>query len=110
MGEPDDLLIDVLLDVQALVLDFEKEIVVAEDVAEAAGGFAGALILMVLAAYGYNGMDQSTIAGAVGGMKALMSWIPSAFAFLGAAIMLLYPLDDVRMKQIAAELAARRAA
>jgi GPH family glycoside/pentoside/hexuronide:cation symporter len=77
---------------------------------KAGGGFAGALILMVLAAYGYNGMDQSTIAGAVGGMKALMSWIPSAFAFLGAAIMLLYPLDDARMQQIEAELAARRGA
>ena len=38
-----------------------------------------------------------------------MSWIPSAFAFLGAAVMLLYPLDDARMKQIAADLTARRA-
>jgi GPH family glycoside/pentoside/hexuronide:cation symporter len=31
---------------------------------------------MVLAAYGYNGMDQTTIAGSVGGMKALVSWMP----------------------------------
>ena len=72
------------------------------------GGFAGALILMVLAAYGYDGMDASTIAGAVTGMKALMSWIPSAFAFLGAAVMLFYPLNDTRMKQIESELDARR--
>jgi Na+/melibiose symporter-like transporter len=71
-------------------------------------GFAGALILMVLAAYGYNGMDQTTIAGSIPGMKALMSWIPSAFAFLGAGVMLLYPLNDARMKQIEAELTARR--
>lgn len=76
---------------------------------KAGGGFAGALILMVLAAYGYNGMDETTVAGAVGGMKALMSWIPSAFAFLGAAIMLLYPLSDARMRQIEADLTARRA-
>jgi glycoside/pentoside/hexuronide:cation symporter, GPH family len=71
-------------------------------------GFAGALILMVLAAYGYNGMDETTIAGSIGGMKALMSWIPSAFAFLGAVVMLFYPLNDARMKQIEVDLAARR--
>jgi Na+/melibiose symporter-like transporter len=72
------------------------------------GGFAGALILIVLAAYGYDGMDETTIAGSLDGMKALMSWIPSAFAFLGAAIMLFYPLNDARMAQIESELAARR--
>ncbi len=72
------------------------------------GGFAGAMILMVLAAYGYDGMDETTIAGSIDGMRALMSWIPSAFAFLGAAIMLFYPLNDTRMKQIEADLAARR--
>jgi GPH family glycoside/pentoside/hexuronide:cation symporter len=72
------------------------------------GGFAGALILIVLAAYGYDGMDETTIAGSIGGMRALMSWIPSAFSFLGAAIMLFYPLNDARMKQIEAELAERR--
>jgi GPH family glycoside/pentoside/hexuronide:cation symporter len=72
------------------------------------GGFAGALILIVLAAYGYDGMDETTIAASVDGMRALMSWIPSAFSFLGAAIMLFYPLNDARMKQIEAELAQRR--
>ncbi len=75
---------------------------------KAGGGFAGALILMVLAAYGYDGMDESTIAGSIAGMKALMSWIPSAFAFVGAAVMLFYPLNDARMRQIEADLAARR--
>jgi Na+/melibiose symporter-like transporter len=72
------------------------------------GGFAGALILIVLAAYGYDGMDETTIAGSVDGMRALMSWIPSAFAFVGAAVMLFYPLNDARMRQIESELAARR--
>jgi Na+/melibiose symporter-like transporter len=37
-----------------------------------------------------------------------MSWIPSAFAFVGAAVMLFYPLSDARMRQIEAELATRR--
>jgi Na+/melibiose symporter-like transporter len=72
------------------------------------GGFAGAMILMVLAAYGCDGMDETTIAGSIDGTKALMSWIPSAFAFLGAAIMLFYPLNDARMSQIESDLAARR--
>jgi len=74
------------------------------------GGFAGALILVVLAAYGYDGMDESTIAGAREGIRALMSWIPSVFAFAAAAVMLFYPLSDARMKRIEAELAQRRAA
>ena len=72
------------------------------------GGFAGALILLVLAAYGYNGMDETTIAGSIDGMKALMSWIPSVFAFVGAVIMLFYPLNDARMRQVETELAERR--
>ncbi|MBN1378262.1 MAG: MFS transporter [Gammaproteobacteria bacterium] len=72
------------------------------------GGFAGALILIVLAAYGYNGMDESTISATLPGMKALMSWIPSAFAFAAAVIMLFYPLGDARMKQIESDLGSRR--
>jgi len=72
------------------------------------GGFAGAMILMVLAAYGYDGMDETTIAGSINSMRALMSWIPSAFAFLGAVIMLFYPLNDAKMKQIESDLVARR--
>jgi Na+/melibiose symporter-like transporter len=72
------------------------------------GGFAGAMIVMVLAAYGYDGMDATTVAGSLDGMRALMSWIPSAFSFLGSAVMLLYPLNDARMAQIESELAARR--
>lgn len=72
------------------------------------GGFAGALVLVVLAAYGYDGMDDSTIAGAREGIVALMSWIPSVFAFIAAAVMLFYPLSDARMNCIEAELAQRR--
>jgi Na+/melibiose symporter-like transporter len=72
------------------------------------GGFAGALILIVLAAYGYDGMDPSTIAGARVGFRALMSWVPSVFAFVAGLIMLAYPLHDRRMRQIEADLAERR--
>ncbi|MEI6891497.1 MAG: MFS transporter [Pontiella sp.] len=77
-------------------------------IAKTGGGFAGALVLIVLAAYGYDGMDKATIANALDGMKALMSWIPSSFSFLAGALMLLYPLSDGKMKQIELELFERR--
>jgi len=61
---------------------------------KAGGGFAGALILVVLAGYGYDGMDSSTAAASLEGMKLLMSWIPAIFSFIAAAVMLMYPLAD----------------
>jgi Na+/melibiose symporter-like transporter len=72
------------------------------------GGFAGALIVIVLAAYGYDGMDEATIAGTLDGMRSLMSWIPSTFAFTAGIIMIFYPLGDSRMKQIESDLGSLR--
>lgn len=72
------------------------------------GGFAGALILLVLATFGYSGQDEATIAAALPGIVLLMSWIPAAFAFIAAGIMLLYPLTDAKMQQIEMDLAERR--
>jgi GPH family glycoside/pentoside/hexuronide:cation symporter len=74
------------------------------------GGVAGAIIGFVLAAYGYDGMDSSTIPGAAPGIKLLMSWIPTIFIFGGALIMLAYPLTKEKMAEIESELAARRGA
>lgn len=74
------------------------------------GGVAGAVIGFVLAAYGYSGMDPTTIPGASPGIKLLMSWVPTVFIFLGAAIMLAYPLTKEKMAAIESELAARRRA
>jgi GPH family glycoside/pentoside/hexuronide:cation symporter len=73
------------------------------------GGFAGALVLVVLASYGYNGMDASTIEASLSGMQFLMSWIPAAFAFLGALLMMFYPLSDDDNSDITQELIHRRA-
>jgi len=73
------------------------------------GGFAGALVLVVLAGYGYNGMDETTIAQSLEGMKLLMSWLPAAFALLAAALMLLYPLTTEMTEKITEDLAIRRA-
>ena len=72
------------------------------------GGFAGALVLIVLANYGYDGMDQSTIAGSLPGINLLMSWIPSAFAFAGVILMMAYPLTCHQNKKIGDELSQRR--
>jgi len=72
------------------------------------GGFAGALVLVVLAGYGYDGMDKSTIETSLPGMQLLMSWIPAAFAFAGAALMFFYPLTSKENQQIGNELIERR--
>jgi len=72
------------------------------------GGFAGALVLVVLAGYGYDGMNKSTIEASLPGMQLLMSWIPAAFAFAGAALMAFYPLTTKQNQQIGIELVQRR--
>jgi GPH family glycoside/pentoside/hexuronide:cation symporter len=73
------------------------------------GGVAGAIIGLVLAAYHYNGMDASTIPGAISGIKLLMSWVPGIFAAIGVISMLFYPLNKTKMDQIEAELKVRKA-
>lgn len=72
------------------------------------GGFAGALVLIVLAGYGYNGMDESTIAASLPGMQLLMSWIPAGFAILAAILMMFYPLSTQQNKQMSDDLIQRR--
>nr|WP_321408019.1 MFS transporter [uncultured Carboxylicivirga sp.] len=72
------------------------------------GGLAAALIGAVLAAFSYDGMDSSTIEGAIPGIKMLMSWIPALVALLAAIIMTIYPLNQDKMDEITRELEARR--
>lgn len=72
------------------------------------GGFAGALVLLVLASFGYDGMDASTVEQSLTGMVWLMSWIPSCFAIAAAVLMLLYPISDALQQQMTEELATRR--
>jgi len=74
------------------------------------GGVAAALIGAVLAAYNYDGMDSSTIEGAIPAIKMLMSWIPAMVALLAAVLMTIYPLNQSKMDEINVELDARRAA
>jgi Na+/melibiose symporter-like transporter len=71
-------------------------------------GFAGALVLVVLAGYGYDGMDKATIENSLPGMQLLMSWVPAAFSFAAAALMMFYPLTDLRQQQMSKDLIQRR--
>ncbi len=73
------------------------------------GAFGSALILWLLAAYGYDTSAQAAQSGeAIVGLRMLMSWIPAAGC--GAAILLvaLYPLGEKRVAAIAGQLALRR--
>ncbi len=72
------------------------------------GGFAGALVLLVLAAYGYVGTDPSTISQAKDGMVNLMSWIPAIFSFAAVLLLVFYPLNTKRMGEIERDLQERR--
>lgn len=72
------------------------------------GGIAGAIIGVVLGKYGYNGLDPIAIQGAIPGIKMLMSWIPAIVAFMGALLMMFYPLSKKMMNKISADLAERR--
>lgn len=71
-------------------------------------GFAGALMLVVLASYGYDGMDISTVDGAIPGMTLLMSFIPAAFGVAAAVLMVFYPITEQKQKQMTEELIQRR--
>ncbi|MGQ1947010.1 MFS transporter [Geofilum sp. OHC36d9] len=73
------------------------------------GGVAGAIIGMVLAAYHYNGQDSVAIEGAIPGIVLLMSWLPAIIAFVGAVLMIFYPLNQSKMDEITTELNKRRA-
>lgn len=72
------------------------------------GGIAGAIIGFVLAAFNYNGQDASSIAGAIPGIKMLMSWIPTIVTFIAAGVMVFYPLNQKKMDDITIELQKRR--
>ncbi|MCU4175195.1 MFS transporter [Carboxylicivirga sp. N1Y90] len=73
------------------------------------GGLAAAIIGAVMAAYHYDGMDSSTIQGAIPAIKMLMSWIPALVALLAAILMTIYPLTQSKLDDITKTLLERRA-
>jgi len=72
------------------------------------GGVAGAIIGFVLAAYGYDGMNEASIAEAIPGIKHLMSWIPALIIIPASIVMLVYPLTSFKLNEIETELQKRR--
>jgi GPH family glycoside/pentoside/hexuronide:cation symporter len=69
------------------------------------GGMLGGVML---AAFGYQANAVQT-GETLGGLKMMMSWIPAIGAALATIAMLVYPLSEKKMKQIVADLEARRA-
>ncbi len=67
------------------------------------GMLAGAL----LSAFGYEANAQQNVE-TLTGLKSMMSWIPAIGAALATIAMFVYPLDERRMKEIVADLEARR--
>ena len=72
------------------------------------GGLAGAIIGLVLSFYHYDGLNASTIQGAIPAIKMLMSWIPALVALLAAILMTTYPLTQSKLDEITIELNNRR--
>jgi GPH family glycoside/pentoside/hexuronide:cation symporter len=68
------------------------------------GGIIGGALL---AAFGYVA-NQTQTPTALHGILLMASWIPAAGALLASIAVFVYPLNDQRMKQIAADLTARR--
>jgi GPH family glycoside/pentoside/hexuronide:cation symporter len=73
------------------------------------GAFGGALILWLLAAYGYDtAPDVVQSSEAIDGVRSLMSWIPAAGCAIAAFAMLFYPLSEKRVKEISIDLEKMR--
>ena len=73
------------------------------------GAFGSALILWLLAAYGYDTSAKAAQSGeAIVGLRMLMSWIRAAGCVAAIVLVALYPLGEKRVHAIAEELAHRR--
>ncbi len=73
------------------------------------GAFGSALILWALAGFGYDTSEAAVqTSAAVGGLKAMMSWIPALGAFAAAIVVAFYPLTTGKMAEISSALAKRR--
>jgi len=67
----------------------------------------GALTLFILAAFNFKpNMEQTS--GTIGGIVAMLSWIPASASFIGGTLMLFYPLNKTKMDEIVSDLTERR--
>ena len=75
------------------------------------GAFGSALILWLLASYGYDTSGAAVQNGeAIFGLRMLMSWLPAAGCALAVLLVAIYPLNETRISEIGEKLALRRAA
>lgn len=73
------------------------------------GAIGGSAVMWILAAIGYNTEGAIQTADALHGLQLLMSWIPAGIALLSLAFILVYPLGNKKMKEIAERLKSQRA-
>ena len=78
-------------------------------VMKANGAASGLFLGLVLAAWGYVGTDESTISGAIPGIRMLFSWLPGVLSLAAAAVMLFFPLTTAKIAEVTADLRRRRA-
>lgn len=73
------------------------------------GAFGSALILWALSSFGYDTSDGAVQSlRAVGGLKAMMSYIPALGALAAAILVTFYPLSREKMAEISSALEHRR--
>ncbi len=69
------------------------------------GAFGSALILWLLAAFGYDTSEAAVQSDtAIMGLKAMMSWIPAIGSLIALTAVSFYPLTESKMKDIASAL------
>lgn len=68
------------------------------------GGAAGAITGFLLSSYGYDGMDETTVTGAIPAIKMLMSWIPALIAIPTIGFLIAYPLSTNKLESVNTEL------
>jgi GPH family glycoside/pentoside/hexuronide:cation symporter len=73
-------------------------------------GFAGAMVLIVLALWGYDAKVPEAVTGSLPAMVLLMTGIPVVIGLIGTLFTLWYPLNDKKMAEIESDLIQRRAA
>ena len=73
------------------------------------GAFGSALILWLLAFYGYDTSATAVQSGeAIMCLRVLMSWMPAVWCVAAALLAVIYPLNEKRVSETAAELNRRR--
>ena len=69
--------------------------------------FGGAFAMVLLAFVGYQANAEQT-PKALEGIRGMMSWISAIPLVLAIILMIVYPLSDIKLKQIETELSQRR--